>query len=163
MFVSRYGMHILRASITGQRVDIFQDQVAVQVILDMISRSGLIYQVYVCIYIYDNIFLISVASFPSFSQQQQQTTTTDVIEKLYSAFIGLLCLERVSMRVVRALKKKTIVFQRNTSRCVTFEEPRPSSRGGLWPRSVKEPLRSSALRETLVEVCTAAAEHVSQV
>lgn len=49
------------------------------------------------------------------------------------------------------------------SRCVTFEEPRPSSRGGLWPRSVRGPLRSSALRETLIEVCTAAAEHTSQV
>lgn len=49
------------------------------------------------------------------------------------------------------------------SRCVTFEEPSPSSRGGLWPRSVIEPIRSLALRNTLVEICTAVSDHVSQV
>ncbi|CAM9536146.1 unnamed protein product, partial [Ectocarpus sp. 8 AP-2014] len=67
------------------------------------------------------------------------------------------------------LERSTNVFRADRKdlpcehRCVTFEEPPPSSRGGLWPRSVREPMKSPALRQTVVEACTAALDHVSQV
>ncbi|CAM9276469.1 unnamed protein product [Ectocarpus sp. 12 AP-2014] len=67
------------------------------------------------------------------------------------------------------LERSTNIFRADRKdlpcehRCVTFEEPPPSSRGGLWPRSVKEPMKSPALRQTVVEACTAALDHVSQV
>ncbi|CAM9758864.1 unnamed protein product, partial [Ectocarpus sp. 12 AP-2014] len=67
------------------------------------------------------------------------------------------------------LERSTNVFRADRKdlpcehRCVTFEEPPPSSRGGLWPRSVREPMKSPALRQTVVEACTAAWDHVSQV
>ncbi|CAM9320037.1 unnamed protein product [Ectocarpus sp. 4 AP-2014] len=67
------------------------------------------------------------------------------------------------------LERSTNVFRADRKdlpcehRCVTFEEPPPSSRGGLWPRSVREPMKSPALRQTVVQACTAALDHVSQV
>ncbi|CAM9109876.1 unnamed protein product [Ectocarpus fasciculatus] len=67
------------------------------------------------------------------------------------------------------LERSTNVFRADRKdlpcehRCVTFEEPTHSSRGGLWPRSVRGPMKSPALRQTVVEACTAALDHVSQV
>lgn len=64
---------------------------------------------------------------------------------------------------VRSREYHVHSFILTTTRCVTFEEPTPSSRGGLWPRSVKDPVRSSPLKQTLVEACSAVSDHVSQV
>ena len=46
---------------------------------------------------------------------------------------------------------------------MTLEEPKFSTWGSLRPRNHGEPIKTTALREKLVETCSAVADHISQV